>query len=109
MNLFFVGACKTAMPPKKRKSRAPSKRVRAKPKSAKGGGSKRKSAKPRARASGPSKGAARGPTPYIKFCKIARPQIVKANPGISFGEIGRKLGEAWGKLSAAEKAKWATK
>ena len=40
------------------------------------------------------------------FCKEDRPKIVKANPGMVFGEIGKALGAAWGKLSDAQKAKY---
>ena len=43
-------------------------------------------------------------TLYMLFCKQARPNIVKENPSLSFGECGRALGLAWGKLSDAEKA-----
>jgi hypothetical protein len=41
---------------------------------------------------------------YQRFAKQERPNIVKENPSIKFGEIGKALGLAWGKLSKAEKA-----
>ena len=40
------------------------------------------------------------------FCKATRPEILKKNPGMAFGEVGKALGAAWGKLSEAEKAKY---
>jgi len=48
----------------------------------------------------------KAPGPYMIFCKEQRPKIVKANPGFSFGEVGKALGAAWGKLSDAQKAKY---
>ena len=52
------------------------------------------------------KTAKKAPGPYMVFCKEERPKIVKANPGMAFGEIGKALGAAWGKLSDAQKAKY---
>jgi len=46
------------------------------------------------------------PGPYMVFCKEQRPKIVKASPNLSFGEVGKALGAAWGKLSDKEKAKY---
>ena len=43
---------------------------------------------------------------YMLFCKKERPAIVKANPSATFGEVGKLLGAAWGKLSDASKAKY---
>ena len=48
----------------------------------------------------------KAPSAYMKFCKKERAAIVKANPKASFGEIGKLLGAAWGKLSDASKAKY---
>ena len=48
----------------------------------------------------------RAPGPYMIFCKAERPKIVKANPSMAFGEMGKALGAAWGKLSDAQKAKF---
>ena len=45
-------------------------------------------------------------TPYMKFCKVTRPKITSADPSLNFAEIGKALGAAWRKLSAAEKAKF---
>ena len=42
--------------------------------------------------------------PYILFCKEQRPTIVQTKPTLSFGNIGKALGGAWGKLSGAQKA-----
>ena len=45
----------------------------------------------------------------LPVCNQAeRPKIVKANPGMAFGDIGKALGVAWGKLSDAQKAKFKT-
>ncbi len=43
---------------------------------------------------------------YMKFVKAKRSEVVKANPKFTFGQIGKKLGEMWRALSAAEKAKY---
>merc|ERR1712159_693938 len=48
----------------------------------------------------------RAPSPYMNFCKDERPKIVKANPNMAFGEVGKALGAARGKLSDAQKAKY---
>lgn len=55
------------------------------------------------------KGGKRAPGPYMAFCKEMRPKIVKENPGMAFGEVGKALGAAWGKLSDAQKAKYPNK
>ena len=46
------------------------------------------------------------PSGYMLFCKQERPGIVKKNPKMAFGEVGKALGAAWGKLSDAQKAKY---
>ena len=38
------------------------------------------------------------------FSKERRAQIVAENPGLPFGEIGKKMGEAWKALPAEERA-----
>jgi ubiquitin len=48
----------------------------------------------------------REPGPYMKFCKEMRPKVVKENPKLTFGEVGRKLGEMWRELSDEEKKKY---
>ena len=48
----------------------------------------------------------RAPGPYMLFCKVKRPKIVAANPEFTFGEVGKKLGEEWKKLSDAKKASY---
>ena len=48
----------------------------------------------------------RPPGPYMLFCKVKRPKIVAANPEFTFGEVGKKLGEEWKKLSDAKKASY---
>jgi hypothetical protein len=48
----------------------------------------------------------KAPGPYMVFCKEQRPKIMEETPGLSFGEIGKALGSAWGKLSEEEKASY---
>ena len=48
----------------------------------------------------------KAPSAYMLFCKKERAAIVKANPSATFGEVGKLLGAAWGKLSDASKAKY---
>ena len=43
---------------------------------------------------------------FMKFSKEQRPNIMKENPGIEFTQVGKKLGEKWRSLSAAEKARY---
>ena len=69
----------------------------AKGKASKGKAAKGKDDKPKVK---------RAPGPYMIFCKAERPKIVKANPSMAFGEVGKALGAAWGKLSDAQKAKF---
>lgn len=70
--------------------------------------------KPTAKPSVAKKAAKNGkekkaPGPYMVFCKAMRPKILAKNPGMAFGEVGKALGAAWGKLSDAEKAGYAGK
>jgi len=59
-----------------------------------------------AKKSAPKEKSKKAPGPYMVFCKEMRPKIVKENPGMAFGEIGKALGAAWGKLSDKDKAKY---
>ena len=84
--------------PKKAIAKKPAKAKASKGKAAKGKASKgKKDDKPKVK---------RAPGPYMIFCKAERPKIVKANPNMPFGEVGKALGAAWGKLSDAQKAKY---
>merc|ERR1712093_865102 len=77
--------------PKKAIAKKPAKAKASKGKAAKGKASKgKKDDKPKVK---------RAPGPYMIFCKAERPKIVKANPNMPFGEVGKALGAAWGKLS----------
>ena len=38
------------------------------------------------------------------FSKERRASVVAENPGIAFGEVGKKIGEAWKALPAEERA-----
>ena len=43
---------------------------------------------------------------FIKFSQAKRAEILAANPGAGFGEVGKLLGAAWRGLSDAEKASY---
>ena len=45
-------------------------------------------------------------TGYIKFCRTARPRIKKANPKMTFGQLGKAMGAEWRAMSDAAKAKY---
>ena len=71
----------------------------------------KKAAKPKKTVKKAAKPAAKdkvkkAPSAYMKFCKKERAGIVKANPKATFGEVGKLLGAAWGKLGDAAKAKY---
>lgn len=44
---------------------------------------------------------------FMKFSMKERPAVMKENPGIAFGAVGKELGKRWGALSDAEKKKYA--
>ena len=46
------------------------------------------------------------PSSYMMFCKAERPKIVKENPDMAFGDVGKELGLRWGKLTKAQKDKF---
>tara|TARA_B100000405_G_scaffold259371_1_gene194452 strand:- start:825 stop:1232 length:408 start_codon:yes stop_codon:yes gene_type:complete len=50
--------------------------------------------------------AKRQPGPYVLFCKEVRESVVKENPGIGFGAIGKKMGQMWRDLPEEEKDKY---
>lgn len=43
------------------------------------------------------------PSAYILFCKAHRSEVVANNEGISFGDVGGKLGAMWAELPDKEK------
>ena len=45
-------------------------------------------------------------SPYMKFCKETRTTVVKENPKLTFGEVGRKMGEIWRDMSEDDKKKY---
>ena len=51
-------------------------------------------------------GGKRGANGFMKFAKEKRPEVMSENPGIAFGDVGRRLGEKWRALSAVEKARY---
>ena len=51
-------------------------------------------------------GAKRAMSGFMKFSQKMRPEVMRENPGIAFGDVGRRLGEKWRALSATEKARY---
>ncbi|XP_036430792.1 high mobility group protein B2a [Colossoma macropomum] len=51
----------------------------------------------------------RPPSAFFVFCSDHRPKVKNDNPGISIGDIAKKLGEMWSKLSAKEKTPYEQK
>lgn len=50
--------------------------------------------------------SARGPSPYILFSTEQRAKVKADNPSLTFGELGKLLGEKWRELSDEEKQKY---
>jgi len=46
---------------------------------------------------------------FLLFSTTNRPLVKAKDPELSFGDMGRKLGKLWGKLSDSEKATWTEK
>ena len=44
---------------------------------------------------------------FMKFSMKMRPSIMKKNPNIAFGAVGKELGKMWGALSDKEKKSYA--
>jgi structure-specific recognition protein 1 len=44
---------------------------------------------------------------FMKFSMKERASVMKENPGIAFGAVGKELGKRWGALSDAEKKRFA--
>ena len=42
-------------------------------------------------------------SPYILFCTDKRPEVKKANPSATFGELGKLLGGLWAEADAKTK------
>ncbi|XP_049979563.1 high mobility group protein B3 isoform X1 [Alexandromys fortis] len=51
----------------------------------------------------------RPPSGFFLFCSEFRPKIKSTNPGISIGDVAKKLGEMWNNLSDSEKQPYITK
>ena len=64
------------------------------------------SKKPAAKSAKPAAKEKKPPSGYMLFCKSERPKVIAKSPSLTFGEVGKALGAAWGKLSDAEKAKY---
>lgn len=46
---------------------------------------------------------------YMKFAQVTRPDIQKANPTASFGDVGRLVGQSWKALTDEERAAYSKK
>eukprot|EP00069_Balaena_mysticetus_P009626 bmy_06467T0 len=51
----------------------------------------------------------RPPSGFFLFCSEFRPKIKSTNPGISIGDVAKKLGEMWNNLSDSEKQPYINK
>ncbi|CAM4485081.1 hypothetical protein PO909_015393 [Leuciscus waleckii] len=51
----------------------------------------------------------RPPSAFFVFCSDHRPKVKGDHPGISIGDIAKKLGEMWSKLSPKEKSPYEQK
>ena len=98
-------AIKKAAPAKKSpaKKAAPAKKSPAKKAAAKKSPAKKTAAKPKKDPNAPK----RGLSAFMFFSQEQRPAVLKANPNIAFGEVGKKLGEAWAKCK--DKSKYEAK
>lgn len=48
----------------------------------------------------------RATTPFMVFSNAVRAEVKKENPQLSFGELGKEIGNRWKALSAEEKAQY---
>ncbi|KAM4801721.1 high mobility group protein B3-like [Urocitellus parryii] len=55
------------------------------------------------------KASKRPPSGFFLFCSEFRPKIKSTNPGISIGDVSKKLGKMWNNLSDSEKQPYITK
>lgn len=74
-----------------------------------GGPAKRKKASSKKAAKKGEKKEKRAPTGFLMFSNANRDKVKAKNPDASFGELGKLLGQQWGKLSDSEKAGWTAK
>ena len=44
---------------------------------------------------------------YMKFVQSERKNVIKSNPKMAFGAVGKELGKRWGALSDAQKKSYA--
>ncbi|XP_027034099.1 high mobility group protein B2a [Tachysurus fulvidraco] len=51
----------------------------------------------------------RPPSAFFVFCSDHRPKVKSEYPGISIGDVAKKLGEQWSKLTAKDKAPYEQK
>ena len=49
---------------------------------------------------GRTQGRAQGKNPYQEFCKATRPELLAADPAMTFAQVGKRLGELWRKKKA---------
>ena len=82
---------------KKGASMKTTKKVKKAPKEEEEGGKKKKTRK---------SGKKRALSGFMKFSMKERPSVMKENPNIEFGAVGKELGKRWRALSEAEKKKY---
>ena len=82
---------------KKGASMKTKKKVKKAPKEEEEGGKKKKTRK---------SGKKRALSGFMKFSMKERPSVMKENPNIEFGAVGKELGKRWRALSEAEKKKY---
>jgi len=51
-------------------------------------------------------GPTRAPSAFLLFAKDARPKMRTINPALSFGDLGKKLGEMWQALDTVDRHIW---
>jgi hypothetical protein len=70
-------------------------------------GKRKKSTKKKSSKAKKEKGTSnRKASGFLLFSVTNRPLVKSKDPELSFGDLGRKLGKLWGKLSDSEKATW---
>jgi hypothetical protein len=92
-----LSAAEKAKYAKKGASMKTKKKSKKAPKEEEEGGKKKKTRK---------SGKKRALSGFMKFSMKERPSVMKENPNIEFGAVGKELGKRWRALSEAEKKKY---
>jgi structure-specific recognition protein 1 len=89
--------------------KSPKKKAKAPPAKKTKSPKKEKAAKPAKKEKKDPNAPKRGLSAFMFFGNDMREKIKADNPGCSFGEVGKFLGEAWSKVDAATKSKYEKK